>query len=144
MDVDDVVQEVFLVVADKIKGFRGEARITTWLFRITANVVRNRRRRERQLRWLAGFGDSLARSLMAATPGPSDELEGDEARDRIYRALDGLSDVLRSTFIMFEFEGLSGEEVAELTGVRLQAVRMRLSRARQQFIQRYVELEAQS
>jgi RNA polymerase sigma-70 factor (ECF subfamily) len=142
MDADDLVQEVFLVIASKRKGFRGEAKITTWLFRITQNVVRNRRRRERHLRWLAVFGEGIARNLMTAAPAPSDALERDEARFRVYRALDGLSEVHRNILILFELEGLKGEEIAELTGVKLDAVWMRLSRARRQFIRRFEELEA--
>ena len=78
---------------------------------------------------------------MAAVPGPGELLERGEERTRIYAALDGLSEAHRSTLILFELEGLRGEEIAELTGVRLDAVWMRLTRARRQFIRRFQELE---
>jgi RNA polymerase sigma-70 factor (ECF subfamily) len=50
LDIEDLVHEVFVVIARRFKEFRGEAQVTTWLFRVTQNVVRNRRRREH--RWL--------------------------------------------------------------------------------------------
>jgi len=50
VDTEDLVQEVFLVIAEKLRDFRGDAKLTTWLFRITENAVRNRRRQERHRR----------------------------------------------------------------------------------------------
>src|SRR5262249_14147909 len=47
IDVEDVVQEVFLVVQRRLDGFRGDAHVKTWLYRITANVVRWRRRKDK-------------------------------------------------------------------------------------------------
>ncbi len=131
------------MIADKLKEFRGDAKITTWLFRITENVVRNRRRRDRRWRWLSIFAEEAAGNLSASTPSPSDTLEQSETRTRIYRVLDGLSEAHRNTLILFEIEGLKGEEIAELTGVRLEAVWMRLTRARRQFIRRYDQMERQ-
>ena len=144
VDIDDLVQEVFVVIADKLSEFRGDAKITTWLFRITENVVRNRRRRERHWRWLTMSGGAAAGSSVTAAPDPAVSLERSESKARIYRALEGLSEVHRNTLILFEMEGLSGEEIAELSGVRLDAVWMRLTRARRQFIRRYLRLERQS
>jgi RNA polymerase sigma-70 factor (ECF subfamily) len=143
VDTEDLVQEVFLVIAETLKDFRGDAKLTTWLFRITENVVRNRRRQERLRRWLAVFGEETARRLMAAAPDPGDSLERTEAQTRIYRALDGLSEVHRTALILFEIEGLKCEEIAELTEVRPEAVWMRLTRARRHFIRRFTALERQ-
>jgi len=140
IDVEDLVQEVFLVIAERLERFRGDAKLSTWLFRVTENVVRNRRRRERLWRWTAVLGEELGRRLSGATPSPSEVLERNEAKAQVYRALDGLSEVHRTTLILFEIEGLRGEEIAELTGVRPEAVWMRLTRARRQFIRRF-ELE---
>src|SRR4051812_33481472 len=53
-DVEDVVQEVFLTVQRAMTEFRGDAKVETWLYRITQNVVRHRRRKERWRRWLGG------------------------------------------------------------------------------------------
>jgi RNA polymerase sigma-70 factor (ECF subfamily) len=67
-----------------------------------------------------------------------------EERERVlllYRVLDGLGEAYRTTFILFELEGLSGERIAEVTGVRLGTVWVRLTRARRIFIERMRRLE---
>jgi RNA polymerase sigma-70 factor (ECF subfamily) len=61
----------------------------------------------------------------------------------LYRILDGLGEAYRTTFILFELEGLSGERVAEITGARPGTVWVRLARARRIFIERMRQLEAQ-
>ena len=143
MDLDDLVQEVFVVIAHRFKEFRGDAKVTTWLFRVTENVVRNRRRRERRWRWLMVDADKKSREVPATGFGPGEELERSEARHRVYRVLDRMSEDHRNVLILFEIEGLSGEEISQLTGVRLQAVWMRLMRARRQFARRIAELEGE-
>src|SRR4029079_18131933 len=52
-DVDDLVHEIFLVADRRLSDFGGDAKLTTWLYRITERVVRGRRRNERIRRWLA-------------------------------------------------------------------------------------------
>jgi RNA polymerase sigma-70 factor (ECF subfamily) len=62
-----------------------------------------------------------------------------EARERtriLYQLLDELSEPLRTTFILFEIEGLSGAQIATITGTKVNAVWVRLSRARRKFIER--------
>jgi len=68
---------------------------------------------------------------------PSDPhalLEARERTDLVYRLLDELSEPLRTTFILFEIEGLSGAQIAEVTGTKVNAVWVRLSRARRKFM----------
>ena len=69
------------------------------------------------------------------------QLEVRERALRVYRILDGLGEAYRTTFILFELEGLSGERVAEITGARLGTVWVRLTRARRAFIERMRQLE---
>jgi RNA polymerase sigma factor (sigma-70 family) len=62
-----------------------------------------------------------------------------EARERtrvMYRLLDDLDEHQRTTFILFELEGLSGNQIAEITGARVATVWVRLSRARRKFLER--------
>ena len=75
---------------------------------------------------------------------PVARLEGRERVLLFYRILDGLADAYRTTFILFEVEGLSGERIAEITGTRLGTVWVRLTRARRAFIERMRRLEAQA
>ncbi len=140
-DVDDLVQEVFLVIASKFKGFRGEAKLTTWLFRITQNVVCNRRRREQHWGWVKVVAKEAARNLPVAADDAGEPMQRREAKARIYRVLDHLSEAHRTILILFEMEELSGEQIAELTGIRTEAVWMRLTRARREFAMHFARTE---
>jgi RNA polymerase sigma-70 factor (ECF subfamily) len=135
LDREDVVQEVFVIVHRELGNFRGDARVTTWLYRITENVVRHRRRKHR---WLSFFGSTEdgARSLAATRPTPIEELERREAAALVYRVLDGMNERYRTLIILFELEGLSGEEIAELQGVKVATIWVQLHRARAQFLSR--------
>jgi RNA polymerase sigma-70 factor (ECF subfamily) len=135
-DVDDVVQEVFLVVHRQLHKFRGEAQVTTWLYRITENVVRHRRRKERIRRWLGGSADDVGGKLASHRPTPVEELERRQAQERVYKILDAMNERYRTLLILFEIEGLSGEEISELTGTNPDALWVALHRARAQFVQR--------
>ena len=147
-DFEDVVQDVFLVVRRRLPGFRGEAEITTWLYEITVRVVQDWRRRARWWSWVTGRGQSPSRGQATFVPTaemPKDPLTLLEARERtrlLYRLLDELGEVHRTTFILFELEGLSGEQIAAITDTRISTVWVRLSRARRKFIERMRALEA--
>jgi RNA polymerase sigma-70 factor (ECF subfamily) len=133
-DLEDVVQEVFLRVHRALPGFRGESEVTTWLYRITENVVRARMRKERLRRFFGFDGGNSKDSEEVASmrPGPDGDLEHRERARMLYDALDRISDTYRNPFILFEIEGLAGEEVARLVGVKLPTLWVRLSRAREQ------------
>ncbi len=148
-DWEDVVHEVFIVVRRKLPQFDGRAEITTWLYEITVRVVQEWRRRWRWWSWITGRGPSPSRGRTQAPPslvgeGADDPVRRLEVREQVtffYRILDGLAEAYRTTFILFEMEGLSGERVAEITGVRLGTVWVRLARARRAFVERMRELE---
>jgi RNA polymerase sigma-70 factor, ECF subfamily len=138
IDVDDVVQEVFVAVYKQLPKFRGESSVRTWLYRITANQVGERRRRDR---WRRFFGGAVAEDLASPALTPVENLERREAQARVYRALDAMNDRYRTLVILFELEKLSGQQIAELLGMSLDSVWVTLHRARAQFKKR---LEAQS
>jgi RNA polymerase sigma-70 factor (ECF subfamily) len=150
-DYEDVVQEVFIVVRKKLPRFDGRAAIATWLYEITVRVVRDWRRRRHWWSWVTGRGPSPSRGQAQAAPWPSGEGSADpvarlEVRERllrVYRILDGLGEAYRTTFILFELEGLSGERIAEITGTRVGTVWVRLTRARRAFIEGMRALEQQ-
>jgi RNA polymerase sigma-70 factor, ECF subfamily len=150
-DCEDVVQDVFLVVRRRLAQFRGEAELTTWLYEITVRVVQDWRRRRRWWSWVTGRGHSPSRGQVRLEIFPQAEMPQDpqallESRERaqlLYRILDELGEVYRTTFILFELEGLSGERIAAITGARVGTVWVRLSRARSKFIERLRDLEAE-
>ncbi|HSZ81974.1 MAG TPA: sigma-70 family RNA polymerase sigma factor [Polyangia bacterium] len=135
LDVEDAVHEIFLVAGRRLPEFRGDAKITTWLYRITERVVRGGRRRERLRRWLdfVRRGD-VEQSLSPPRPTPVEELERAQSRDTVYRILDRLAEKYRRVLVLFELEELSGEEIAALTGVKLATVWVHLHRARALFV----------
>ena len=129
-DVEDLVHEVFLVAVRRRGSFRGEASVKTWLFRIAHNVVRGRRRRERVRGWLfARHAEDLPAERCSIVT-PLEEMEKREQSARLYAALDRMPDDYRTALILYEIEGLSGEQVAELVGVPLGTIWVRLHRGR--------------
>ncbi|MDX2019611.1 MAG: sigma-70 family RNA polymerase sigma factor [Deltaproteobacteria bacterium] len=132
LEVDDIVQEVFLVAHQQLATFRGDSQLSTWLFGITANVVRHRRRKERVRRWLMGLV-SAEPVPMPSRPTPVEVLLRNEASATVYRALQTLPDKYRTPFVLFELEGLSGQQICELTGINPSTLRVHLLRARQRF-----------
>jgi RNA polymerase sigma-70 factor (ECF subfamily) len=141
LDLEDTVQEVFLVVRARLPEFRGEARLSTWLYEITIRIVQRERRRARWRRWLGGSTEEVAGGIDSGRPTPADELERRQAVERLYRVLDRLGETYRTVFILYELEALPGPEIAELTGLKVQTVWVRLHRARQQFREQVARLE---
>ena len=134
LDVEDVVHEVFLIVRRRLPEFRGEAKPTTWLYRITERVVRGYRSKERLHRWIHRTKrDQLEDALTATRATPAEELERRQASVQLYAVLDRMPDKYRQMLILFELEELSGEEIAALTGIKLATVWVRLHRARDRF-----------
>jgi RNA polymerase sigma-70 factor (ECF subfamily) len=131
-EIEDVCQDVFLVGFRKLDSFV-EGRITTWLYRITERVVsaRHRRRRVRSvvLAILAASGIPVA----SGPQSPEGVLEARETRERVRQILERMSPKKREVFALYELEGLSGEEIAERVGCRIETVWTRLHYARQQF-----------
>jgi RNA polymerase sigma factor (sigma-70 family) len=140
-DVEDLVHEVFLVALRRRAEFRGDGKLTTWLFRIARLVVKDRRGRERARRWLfLRHGEVLA-SERRAVVTPLEEIERREGETRLYAALDRIPDRYRTPLILFEIDGMSGPEVAELTGVSLGAIWVRLHRGRARLLRELARTE---
>jgi RNA polymerase sigma-70 factor, ECF subfamily len=131
-DLEDIVQEVFLQVYRSIKDFRGQSRFSTWLYRVTVNVVLMQRRAARSRPVLHeapedGFGPDL-REL------PDDQVARARRVTAFYRLLDRLSDKKRAVFVLHELEGLSPTEIAKVVGAPVLTVRTRLFYARRELL----------
>lgn len=139
MDVEDVVQEVFLVVSRRLASFRGEARFSSWLFEITRKIVANHRRRQRWRFWRSGNEQSLA-CAPSSLPDPAAELERRQAVAFFYRALDQLPEKYRTVLVLYEIEGLSTQSIADLCELNLSTVKVQLARARERFLNHFRDL----
>jgi RNA polymerase sigma-70 factor (ECF subfamily) len=134
-DLEDLVHEIFLVAGRRLPEFRGNAKVTTWLYRITERVALDGRRRNRFRRWFAHARSvEIERNFSPSQPTPLDELERRYAAESVYRILDRLPDKYRTVLILFELEELSGEEIAALTGLKVSTVWVQLHRARTSFL----------
>ena len=131
-DRDDIAQEVFLVVRRRLDSFDG-SNVAGWLYRITQRQVRDFRRRT----W---FRHIFTRrrleepdTLPHASQNPAAVLERKENQRVLYALLGKIREVRRSTFILFEIEGLSGAQIAQIQGIPLKTVWTRLHHARKDF-----------
>src|SRR5450432_3045007 len=132
-DLEDIVQEVFLQVYRSIKDFRGQSRFSTWLYRVTVNVVLMQRRaaRSRPVFHDApedGFGPDL-RDL------PDDQVARARRVSAFYRLLDRLSDKKRAVFVLHELEGMSPSEIAKVVSAPVLTARTRLFYARRELLE---------
>jgi RNA polymerase sigma-70 factor (ECF subfamily) len=135
-DAEDVTQDVLLQMVRRLETFRGEARFTTWLDRVTVNVALARRhsrarRRERQLDApLDGLPGACAPRRGAAPRCPERVALDRETRALVERAVGRMPEMYRDVFVLAEVEGLANAEVGGLLGLSLPAVKSRLHRAR--------------
>ncbi len=134
LEPEEAVQEVFLIVARRLGEFRGDAKITTWLFRITVRVVANQRRALRRRQGWARLTRRIVDQTATADPGPAAQMEQAEATRRFYRALDELPERHRQVLVLFELEDMGTEEIAGLVERPATTVRVWLHRARRGFI----------
>jgi RNA polymerase sigma-70 factor (ECF subfamily) len=128
-DVEDATQDVFLLAHRESARFRGEARLTTWLYRITLNVMRHHRRKQ----WLGSLGgsaDEVAGHLHAPGPAADDRVEELRAAERLRHALTRLDRRERALLFMVALEDLSGQEIAARTATKPATAWVRLHRAR--------------
>lgn len=129
-DIEDVVHDVFVVALQRAFAFQGEATVKTWLFRITHHVVRGRKRRSFLRGLLFRRREQEMVDTLPVPATPLQELERREDHERLYRALDRLPDRYRTAIILYDIEGLASDDVAELLGITVGALWVRVHRGR--------------
>jgi len=121
----DLSQEVLLRVFSRIGTFRAESSLETWVYRIAVNTILSELRRER---WCEELPENLAESRTSAKP--ERRLVNEELGEIIAKAVSELPDSLRVVFVLVAMEHRPYSEVAQLLSLSVEAVRMRMSRAR--------------
>jgi RNA polymerase sigma-70 factor (ECF subfamily) len=127
-DREDLVQDVFLVVHRRLPEFHGD-NLPGWLYRIARHRVRDFRR----LVWVKHFlfgSVPLSDSLAKEGASPAETLETNQKCAMLERLLDKLTESERTALVLFEIDGYSGEEIAEILGVPPNTVWSRIYRAR--------------
>lgn len=129
-DVDDVVQEVFLNVYRSLPSFRGDAKFSTWLYRLTTNVTRMHLRKGRSRPRFADVEVPETRSDGRPPETPDVQVERAERVRALYRILDGLSEKKREVLVLHDLEGVPAKEIAVTLEIPVLTVRTRLFYAR--------------
>lgn len=122
---DDVTQEVFLRVWDRLETFRGDAAFSTWLHRVAVNVILTRREQvaRRRKRYLRVEDETIRAepSRRRATPGLSVDFE---------EAIEALPDGAREIFVLYDVQGYKHREIAEMLDISVGTSKSQLHRAR--------------
>src|SRR5262245_24521173 len=136
-DLEDLVQEVFVIAFRGLDKFRGDARLSTWLYRICVNVALGRIRTRKRRPAAIGVNDldatSTDPSLTERPETPEKSLERQRDRERVYHALEQLAPKKRIVLYLHEIEGLDLKEIAYLVDSNPVTVRTRLFYARREF-----------
>ena len=130
-DAEDMTQDIFFTAYRKLEQFRGEASFRTWLHRITTNRCKNElRRRSRRLRTVNEPLEEAAAAATNGSPGPEAVTVRGRRLQRLALSIDSLTPEDRRILQLVDLEQTPYKEVAELLGLSLGAVKMRVLRAR--------------
>ena len=131
-DAEDAAQEVFLKAFTGLKSFRGDAKLSVWLYRITCNVCTDILRRRKDTVSLSAEKDDGAPLLELSDDrfDPVEITERSELREEVGKALAQLPEEARRILVLREIAGLSYEEIAQTTDLDMGTVKSRIFRAR--------------
>ena len=137
-DAEDVTQDVLLQVIRKLGTFRGDSQLSTWLHRVTVNAALafRQKRTNRQKRETTETTDDVLETAPAGGPvklwnvGPDEPVLAAEQAAVIEGAIGGLPGPFRDVYVLADVEGLPNQEIADLLGLSVPAVKSRLHRAR--------------
>jgi RNA polymerase sigma-70 factor (ECF subfamily) len=138
-DLDDLVQEVFVIAFRGLDKFRGDALLSTWLYRICVNVALGRIRKKTRRPPPVLSPEPVGETPENSPEDPGRSLERKQARERVYRILDTLPPKKRMVLFLHEIEGHDLKEIAYLLDVNPVTVRTRLFYARREFYKRIAE-----
>jgi RNA polymerase sigma-70 factor (ECF subfamily) len=128
-DARDVCQETFLRAFRALPGFRGQAKFSSWLYRIALNLCRDWIRRERRAQ-VVQAPENVDLVEMASALEPTESVEDLVARKDLARAVEramaGLPEEQRTAIVLKEYHGLTFQEIADLVGCPLSTVKTRL------------------
>jgi RNA polymerase sigma-70 factor, ECF subfamily len=133
-DAKDAGQEIFIKIYQNLKSFQPQARFSTWLYRITLNHCFNVLRSRKRKRWLSPFAGSKEQSKVREKADPAgnplQNLEQNERIEHVRHALAALPSDQHVAIVLHRYEGLSYQEIAEVTRSSVSAVESRLHRAK--------------
>ena len=138
-EANDCAQEIFIKVFKSLKKFRFESAFSTWLYRIATNTCKNRlkssayRWKKKTVSLESPEGSKSVNpsfELEDDSPSPANELEKKERLMLIQKAINALPEEQNRVVVLRDIQGLSYEEIADITGLNLGTVKSRLARGR--------------
>lgn len=135
-EAEDVSQEVFVQVWRSVKDFRGEAKLSTWLYRIAVTKALDAERKKKARKraaglkhWLGFGGEGAPEPVHFDHPGV--RAENREKASVLFKAMQGLAENQRIAFTLIKAEGLSYEETAAIMNISVKAVEALMHRAKE-------------
>ena len=147
-DAEEVAQDAFIRIHRALPSFRGDAEFTTWMYRITVNLARNKYRWNKSrgtqknisinAPMETGNGDSEGMTLDVADPEmpPDERVAMDEMEKNLSAELERLPALYRETLVMRNLENMNYEQIADLLGCKLGTIKSRIARAREELRRR--------
>lgn len=136
-DAEDVAQEVFVEIFRSSQRFRGESKLSTWIYRIAVTRSLNHIRNNRKHRWLSIFwADENAESIQRqpfepeSTSHPEYDLQNKQRAAILHQAIDSLPPRQKTVFVLRQYEDLSYHEIAEVLSLSVSSVESLLFRAK--------------
>lgn len=140
-EAEDAAQEIFVSVYNNLKNFRGDAKLSTWIYRITVNTCKNRLKQLQRARGQmaeesyeegAEEKPSLVDGLKEKEEKePDKSYASEEVRKTVYKRIDELTGEQRQVIMMRDVEGLSYGEIGQVLKISVSAVKSKLFRARE-------------
>jgi RNA polymerase sigma-70 factor (ECF subfamily) len=142
-DAEDAAQDAFLAAYRNFHRFRGESKVSTWLYRIATNAALMKLRKDRNPRTLTQTGyDEL--QLTGPLEGPEKLALNSELRQHLEEGLELLPPNLKTAVVLRDVQGLSNEEAAEVLNISVSSLKARLHRGRVLLRQHFQEYVAQN
>ena len=135
-DAEDICQEVFVKVFKTIKQFKGQSKLSTWIYRITVTEclqhIRNKKRKKRIsfFQSLIGLEDQVDRLTSDKFDHPGVKLENKERTEILFRHINQLPENQQAVFTLHKVEGLSYKEICDILDMSLSSVESLMFRAR--------------
>lgn len=136
-DAEDVAQDVFIEVFRSIHNFRGQSKLSTWLYRIAVNRSLNFVRNNKKHSWLKSFDDEvrtkkekLNHLIIATKSNPESDLENSQRSLLLHEAIDSLPENQRVAFTLNKYEELSNKKIAEVMNLSVSSVESLVHRAK--------------
>jgi RNA polymerase sigma-70 factor, ECF subfamily len=134
-DAEDIAQEVFIEVYNSLTNFRKEAKLSTWMYRISVNKSLNFLRSKKRRQWILNFEDALGLGRSdqiepSEMRQPGVEMESKEEAMLLHKTISSLTENQRIAFILSKYENLSYSKIADVMGVSVSSVESLIHRAK--------------